>query len=233
MRPLPIHQLPQSDIPQLFETVAAIKLDLSQGYSELLCIECERRMRTAAQARLDFLRVVQQWQVILHGIQPNVKTERLDETSTTMAGYDDTKEFVECELLLGENNGNYFGSDVVKQEDGRRRAVLKMLDEDEDDDDDDNGRSGSGGRRATDESFYNDNDDSDEDDDEAIDSDDDSTADRPTTSSSRKKRAAKKAATEKTKKPRKKYEPGLAKFGRPMRGTTLICDICGAQLSTK
>lgn len=68
MRALPADQLQHTDIPHLFETVTAVKLDLAAGYSELLCSECEQRMRAAVQTRVDLLRVVQEWQTLLYSV---------------------------------------------------------------------------------------------------------------------------------------------------------------------
>lgn len=100
MRSLPAEQLAHSDIPHLFETVTAVKLDLTAGYSELLCTECEQRMRTAAQTRADLLRVVQRWQVILLDLlelkqkKGPLKAELNSGETTDLA----ETLFVECEL---------------------------------------------------------------------------------------------------------------------------------------
>lgn len=64
-RTVTVDQMPHTDIPTLFETCTAIKLDISAGYSELLCPECERQMRTVAQIRTAFVRVARQWKDIL------------------------------------------------------------------------------------------------------------------------------------------------------------------------
>lgn len=71
MRTHSIDDLRHSDIPQLFETLTHTKLELTAGYSELLCSDCEQRMRAFAQARVDFVRVVQQWHRILYGCEPS------------------------------------------------------------------------------------------------------------------------------------------------------------------
>lgn len=118
MRHLPVSLLPHTDIPYLFEIVTALPLDLSTGYSELLCNECEQRMRTVAQTRADFRRTVQEWQRILYSIVPRTaagttvpfKTEQeqdqqLQKNADSAEDDDDdiVAKSVKCDLLAADD----------------------------------------------------------------------------------------------------------------------------------
>lgn len=110
MRQLPAtaHQMRRTDIPQLFETVTALPLDLGAGYSALLCGECELRMRTVAQTRADFLRTVQVWQRALYGMRTDAKLEREAGPSADYDAADaaliEAKAEVQCDLLLAADD---------------------------------------------------------------------------------------------------------------------------------
>lgn len=54
-------QLLYSGLPQLFEAATGVKLDMSAGYSEMFCANCENQIRLGAKIRGDLLRIANQW----------------------------------------------------------------------------------------------------------------------------------------------------------------------------
>lgn len=212
LRPLPIDQLAYTDIPELFETVAGVRLELSAGYSELMCTDCERHMRFVRQLRTDFRCVAQQWQTIRLGVfrgsAAAVKAEPPAEISEFAAvGFESN--FVDCSLL-GD-------ADEVKLEpDGEveanidydnGRVVVKYPRDDDDDSDDDRDYPDSVDYQAQDNSHR-----SSFDDDQKV-----SVGPGGSPVEGRRKRG----------------RPPGSTFGCPAAGVKLTCDICGAQLSSK
>lgn len=204
LQPLPsLAQLPNTDIPQLFESLTSIKLDLTPGYSELWCTECEHRLRLAARTRAEFVCVARQWQQMLRNIG-----EKTTATSPTLKT-EPTSQFIDFQLMFGNDDVD------VKQEPSRVAS-------DASGDDEDGGRSD----RQDNDNDNNSNDVGSGDDDKPLAGERMKRNHEP--GLSRGRTACPRPRDVQSQ--RRKYQP---RFGKLPKGTQLTCDICDTRLSSR